>query len=63
MNIQEIRLTLTDLSVDEVNAILAGLQEIPAKICNPLSTKIKMQAESAIAKIEAAEAEANKTAE
>lgn len=60
MNIQDIRLNLTNLTVDEVNAILAGLQEIPAKICNPLSNKIKMEAESQVAKFEAAEKEAKK---
>jgi hypothetical protein len=39
--------TITDLSVDEVNLILAGLQEIPvaAKITSPLTQKVKEQAE------------------
>jgi hypothetical protein len=39
--------TITDLSVDEVNLILAGLQEIPvaAKITSPLTQKVKTQAE------------------
>jgi hypothetical protein len=39
--------TITDLSVDEVNLLLAGLQEIPvaAKITGPLTQKVKAQAE------------------
>lgn len=41
----DIKITLSDLSIEEVNSILAGLQEIPAKICNPLSQKIRAQAE------------------
>ena len=47
-----IKFTLTDFSVDEVNAILAGLQELPGKVCNPLSQKIKTQAESQLPKQE-----------
>lgn len=47
-----IKFTLTDLSVDEINAILAALQELPGKICNPLSQKIKEQAESQLPKQE-----------
>lgn len=31
------------LTVGEVNAILHALQEIPAKICNPLTNKIHSQ--------------------
>jgi len=52
-----IKFTLTDLSVDEVNAILASLQELPGKICNPLSQKIKGQAESQIPAPELTEAD------
>ena len=37
-------LTLT-LSVNEINALLAGLQELPAKVCNPLSQKIQKEAQ------------------
>ena len=39
--------TISDLNVDEVNLILAGLQEIPvaAKITAPLTQKVKEQAE------------------
>lgn len=42
----DIIINLTGLSVEEVNVILAGLQELPAKVCNPLSQKIRIQAEA-----------------
>jgi hypothetical protein len=32
------------VSIEEANHILAGLQELPAKICNPLSVKLQAQA-------------------
>jgi hypothetical protein len=32
------------LSVEEINLILAALQELPAKACNPLTQKIHEQA-------------------
>ncbi len=32
------------ISLDEVNAILTALQEIPAKVANPLTQKITEQA-------------------
>ncbi|MFY8212090.1 MAG: hypothetical protein ACOVLB_05430 [Candidatus Nanopelagicus sp.] len=50
----DIKFTLTDLSVDEINAILAGLQELPGKICNPMTQKIREQAEAQLPKQEAA---------
>ena len=37
-----------ELNLEEANIILAALQEIPAKICNPLSEKIKAQAQKQI---------------
>ena len=37
---QSCNLTLT---IDEINAILVGLQEVPARICNPLTEKIREQ--------------------
>jgi len=42
--------TITDLTVDEINIILAGLQEVPvaAKISNPLTQKIRQQAEAQV---------------
>lgn len=50
-----IKFTLTDLSIDEINAILASLQELPGKICNPMTKKIREQAEAQIPKQEPAE--------
>jgi len=35
-----------ELTEDEANLVLQGLQELPAKICNPLSKKIVEQAQS-----------------
>lgn len=35
-----------NLSIPETNAVLAGLQELPAKISNPLSQKIQQQAQA-----------------
>lgn len=52
MNPQELKFNLTDFSVEEVNAILAALQELPGKICNPISQKIRMQAEAQLPKEE-----------
>ena len=43
-----------ELSVEEINNVLAGLQELPGKICNPLSLKIQQQASQQLPK-EAAE--------
>lgn len=48
----DLKFNLTDLTLDEVNAILAGLQELPGKICNPVSHKIRQQAEAQIPKQE-----------
>lgn len=49
-DIKDIRITLSDLTVDEVNILLAALQEIPAKLCNPLSEKLRKQAEEQLPK-------------
>lgn len=38
--------TFTDITMDEANLILAGLQELPAKVANPLTQKIQIQAKS-----------------
>jgi len=50
----DIRITLSDLTIEEVNVILAALQEIPAKLCNPLSDKLRKQAEDQLPKQEPA---------
>jgi len=52
----DITLTLT-LTVNEINALLAGLQELPGKICNPLSQKIQQQAQPQIAELQKGEEE------
>ncbi len=39
--------TLTfNVTVDEANHILAGLQELPARIANPLTNKLQVQAKT-----------------
>jgi hypothetical protein len=35
-----------EVTVEEANTILAGLQELPAKIANPLTQKILKQAQA-----------------
>ena len=37
-----------EFTLEEANYILAGLQELPGKICNPLSEKLKAQAQKQI---------------
>ena len=37
--------TFTDISLDEANILLAGLQELPAKVANPLTQKLQQQAQ------------------
>jgi hypothetical protein len=44
--------TFTDISMDEANLILAGLQELPAKVANPLTQKLQQQAQSQLPKEE-----------
>lgn len=48
-NTTEITLTVT---IDEANILLAGLQELPGKICNPLSQKLQLQAKAQLAEPE-----------
>lgn len=45
--------TFTDISFDEANIILAGLQELPAKVANPLTQKLQAQAQGQMPKGEA----------
>jgi hypothetical protein len=54
-----------EINLEEANVILAALQELPAKLCNPLSDKIKAQAQEQIAALQAAtqEPEVENTAE
>jgi hypothetical protein len=44
--------TFTDISMDEANLILAALQELPAKVANPLTQKLQQQAQSQLPKDE-----------
>lgn len=41
------------LNLNETNAILAALQELPARIANPVSEKIKSQAQKQIEELQA----------
>jgi hypothetical protein len=53
-----------EINLEETNMVLAALQELPAKLCNPLSEKIKSQAQEQIAAMQAAQQpEVEKTAE
>ena len=42
-----------ELSIEEINHVLSGLQELSAKICNPLTVKIQKQANEQLPKTEA----------
>jgi hypothetical protein len=42
-----------ELTLQETNFILVGIQELPGKICNPLSEKIKAQAQAQLDAIQA----------
>lgn len=55
MNPQNITLSFDQITLDEVNAILVALQELPAKVCNPLTEKIRKQAETQLQEIQKAE--------
>ena len=50
----EIILTL-NLTVQEVNTIIAGLQELPAKLANPITRKIQQQAQPQLAEAQNSE--------
>jgi hypothetical protein len=46
------RILTLELTIDEVNTVLGGLQELPAKVCNPLTNKIVKQAQDQLPKEE-----------
>jgi len=50
MTQETLTFTFTDITMDEANLILAGLQELPAKVANPLTQKIQLQAKSQLPK-------------
>jgi len=41
-----------EFTIEETNNILSGLQELSAKICNPLTVKIQKQANEQLPKTE-----------
>ena len=47
--INEIEL-IFKVTIEEANTILAGLQELPAKKCNPLTLKLQDQAKDQLPK-------------
>ena len=51
--VTEFTLTIT---IDELNAIGAGLQELPAKVCNPITKKLQEQVNAQLAAQQAAAA-------
>jgi hypothetical protein len=48
-----------ELTLEETNVVLAALQELPAKLCNPLTEKIRTQAQAQIAAMQPVEEKAN----
>ena len=42
-----------ELTIEETNNVLAGLQELSAKICNPLTAKLQLQAKEQLPQEEA----------
>ena len=50
-----------EFTIEETNNLLAGLQELTAKICNPLTVKIQKQANEQLPKPEAPTENTNKT--
>jgi len=51
--LSNMRYTISDLSLDDVNNLLIALQEVPAKICNPLSEKVRSQVTAQISEEQA----------
>jgi hypothetical protein len=43
------------ITVEEANLVLAGLQELPAKVSNPLTVKIQQQAREQLSEKETPE--------
>lgn len=54
MEQKDIVITLK-ITVEEANTILAGLQELPAKVSNPLTNKLVKQAQEQLPKEEVVE--------
>jgi DNA helicase TIP49 (TBP-interacting protein) len=45
------KVSLTDLDLNEVNLLIAGLMELPAKVSMPLYSKIKSQVDAQMGKV------------
>jgi DNA helicase TIP49 (TBP-interacting protein) len=45
------KVSLTDLDLNEVNLLIAGLMELPAKVSMPLYSKIKTQVDAQMGKV------------
>jgi hypothetical protein len=41
-----------EFTIEEANIILAGLQELPAKVCYPLTQKLQLQAKDQLPRAE-----------
>ena len=52
MTQEEKKILIIELTLDEVNTVISGLQELPAKVCNPLTNKIVKQAQDQLPKEE-----------
>lgn len=46
----DVTIVKLELAINEVNAVLVALQELPAKLANPLTLKIKEQADKQVPK-------------
>ena len=51
--LNNMKYNISDLSLDDVNNLLIALQEVPAKICNPLSEKVRSQVTAQISEEQA----------
>ena len=52
MTTEKDKIITIELTVEEANTVLAGLQELPAKTANPLTQKILKQAQEQLPKNE-----------
>jgi hypothetical protein len=52
MTTEKDKIIIIEITVEETNTVLAGLQELPAKTANPLTQKILKQAQDQLPKDE-----------
>jgi hypothetical protein len=52
MTTEKDKIIILEITVEEANTLLAGLQELPAKTANPLTQKILKQAQDQLPKDE-----------